>query len=112
MALLELDDIKFHLNVELEDPMHDTYLTSLGAAAARACELRTGRWIDPQDKPEGSLAADFSEADLETLRHAARLMIGTWFTNREGVTTGSGSTPELPLGVTYLLDPLRDFSGR
>jgi hypothetical protein len=107
VAFLELDDIAVHLAVELGDAAVEAQLTSLIAAAARACEKHTGRRIDAADLPEGSLAAPFDAGELDMLRHAARLMIGDWFLNRE-----AGDGGEVPLRLRWLLDPLRDFSDR
>jgi len=111
MPLLGLDQIKAQLNLEPEDTSEDNYLRLLGDAAARACELRTGRYIDPSDQPLGSLAAPFTETDLTMLRHAALIMVAEWYLNRENTGAVSGIA-ELPLAVTWLLDPLKDFADR
>lgn len=108
-AFLELDDVKLHCSIELEDTSEDLYVTGLIAAAKAACELRTGRWIDPADKPAGSAVADFTAGELEMLRHAARLLIAGWYMNREA-QIAAGAAAELPMGVKFLLEPLRDFS--
>lgn len=109
-TFLELDDVKLHCSIELEDTSQDTYITSLIAAAKGACQRHTFRWIDPADKPATSLVADFDEDELEMLRHAGRLLIAGWFMNREA--QAPGGTMELPMGVKFLLEPLRDFSDR
>lgn len=105
MAFLELDAVKDHLRLELGDTAQDAELGGLILAAQRQCELRTGRWIDPDQAPEGSTAQPFSEADLAVLRQAALLMIGDWTANREGEGGPSQA-------VCWLLDSLQDFSGR
>ena len=105
MALLELDAVKTHLKLELGDTIQDAELVGLMAAAERACELRTGRLVDPQTAPEGRLAAPFSDADLALLRRGALLMIGEWFANPEGEGTPSRA-------VCLILDSLQDFSDR
>lgn len=110
-VFLELDDVKVHCSIELGDTSQDTYLGGLIAAAKGAVQARTGRWIDPADKPAGSTAADFSTDELEMARHAARLLIAGWYLNRES-QMAAGAAAELPMGVKFLLEPLRDFSGR
>lgn len=111
MALLELDTIKINLGVALEENDEDAYLQGLRAAALRACELRTGRYVDQASRPAGSQAAPFSEADLAMVSQAALIMIAEWYLNREA-TAASGSASELPLAVTWLLDPLKDYTDR
>lgn len=111
MPLLELDNIKTHLGVALEETGEDTYLRALGDAAARACELRTGRYIDPASQPAESQAAPFTETDLAMLAQAALIMVGEWYRNREATADVAGAS-ELPLAVTWLLDPLKDYSDR
>lgn len=110
-AFLELDDVKLHCSIELEDTSQDTYLTGLITAAKGAVQARTGRWIDPADKPEGTTAADFTAYELGMAQHAARLLIAGWYLNREA-QMAAGAAAELPMGVKFLLEPLRDFSGR
>jgi hypothetical protein len=105
MALLELDMVKNHLKLELEDSSQDAELEALMAAAERACELRTGRAVDPGQAPIDSLAVAFTPADLALLRQGALLMIGDWFGNREGEGTPSRA-------VCMILDSLQDYSDR
>lgn len=105
MAILELDLVKGHLAIELEDTSFDVRLGGLIGAAKRACELATGRFIDPGDAPEGSLAAPFSDADLALLQHAGLIMIGDWFEN----PAGEGKTPP---AVGWILSKLEDYSNR
>ncbi|MFA7505291.1 MAG: head-tail connector protein [Burkholderiaceae bacterium] len=111
MALLGLDQVKAHLRIEPGDTSENTYLLALASAAERACELRTGRWIDPSDAPDDSLTEPFSATDLDLLRQAALIMIGEWYCNREASAEATGIA-ELPLAVTWILDPLRDFADR
>ncbi len=44
---------------------------------------------------------------LEMVRHAIRLIVGHWYANREAVSDSRGTPTELPLSVTWLLEPLR-----
>lgn len=109
-TFLELDDVKLHCSIELEDTSQDAWITSLIAAAKGACQAHTYRWVDPADKPSTSLVADFTPYQLEMLRHAGRLLIAGWYLNRE--SQAAAGTMELPMGVRFLLEPLRDFSDR
>lgn len=110
MALLELDDVKTHLSIAAEDTTEDAYLTGLLAAAEATCQLETGRWINPANKPASSAVADFSASELDALRHAARLLIGSWYLNRE--EQAPAGTMTLPMGAKFLLARLADFSDR
>lgn len=105
MAFLDLDAVKAHLSIEIEDTSFDTRLSALIGAAARACEIKTGRWIEPDDAPEGSVTAPFSDTDLDLLRQAGLIMIADWFEN----PTGEGKVPQ---AIGWILEQLRDYSGR
>ncbi len=39
------------------------------------------------------------------IQQAVLLLVGNWFENREAVVVGDGATPELPLSVTWILEP-------
>jgi hypothetical protein len=55
--------------------------------------------------------SDLSADDLAMVSHAIRLIVGNWYENREGAAVDVRGTPtELPLAVTWLLDPLRSFA--
>jgi uncharacterized phiE125 gp8 family phage protein len=67
------------------------------AAQARPDAVRVTYTLSP-------LAA----GDLDMVRHAIRLIVGNWYANREGTAVDVRGTPaELPLAVTWLLEPLR-----
>lgn len=51
----------------------------------------------------GATAASVPEA----IRHAARLMVGHWYENREAVNIGSGQPVDVPMTVDRLLMPFR-----
>lgn len=93
---------KQHLNVESSFTEDDSYIESL---------IEVG---------EAKIAKDIcvSVDELETidggteipapLRHAILLTIGTYYNNRENVTTAN--LREIPQGVKYLTDLYRDYS--
>lgn len=97
--------VREHLRLDAvaADPAEDVYLTGLTIAARRACELRINRTIaDP--------VAPIADDDLAVLVQAILLTVGTWYAHREGATTDARSTPaEVPLAVTWLLDPLKKW---
>ncbi|GGB21473.1 hypothetical protein GCM10011380_08810 [Sphingomonas metalli] len=98
---VSLEDIKRHLRLDPEDTDEDAYLTSLLVAARRAVELQIGRAVIGDDAVAGD--------DLATVMHAVRLIVGTWYGNREGAVVGQQVT-SMPQGVTWLLNPLRVFA--
>lgn len=111
MPLLDLEAVKVYLRLDLDDTSEDDDLAGAIAAASRAIELRTGRVIDPADLPAGSLATPFASADLAIVKRAALLLVGDWYENREN-SSPIRAMAELPTGVTWLIDPLRDYSDR
>lgn len=83
--MITLQDIRTHLRLDGEE--EDAYVLTLLAAAVEYIEMMTGK---PHD-------ADYPA----TLRHAALLLIGNWFNNREGTTDKPLS--QVPLAFDMLL---------
>lgn len=95
-----LEQVKGHLRLNPGVTDEDAQLEAMIMAARRAVEIRTRRSI-VGDTP--TLSGD----DLAMACHAILLIIGTWYANREGATTDARTLPaEVPLSVTWLLDPL------
>ncbi|MEH3098870.1 head-tail connector protein [Sphingomonas adhaesiva] len=95
-----LAEAKAHLRLDAGVTDEDPGLTALIVAARRAVEIRTRRTIVGETP---TLTGD----DLAMARHAILLLIGAWYANREGATTEARSAPaEVPLSVSWLLDPL------
>ena len=102
MAYVDLELVKRHLNLESSFTEDDSYLESLIEAG------------------EENVAKDLcvTVKELETigggsripapLRHAILLTIGTFYSNRESVT--SANLQELPRGVKYLTELYRNYS--
>ena len=71
-------------------------------------------WPSTQDRPDAVrityTVSPMSAGDLEMIKHAMRLLIGHWYVNREPVAGMPGQVPELPLAVSWLLEPLRKFA--
>jgi uncharacterized phage protein (predicted DNA packaging) len=93
---VSLSDMKAHLRLDADDTGEDTYLSAMIVAARRSIELQINRSLaDP----------DFAADDVIVVAHAIRLMVGSWYANREAVITGTIVT-EMPMGVAALLRPL------
>jgi len=90
-----LDDMKVHLRLGSAVTREDDFITGLIVVARRAVEKRTSRTI-VGDEP--TLTGD----DLAQACLAIKLMVATWFVNREG------DAPEPPQ-VAWLLDPLAQW---
>ena len=91
------EDIKKHLNIDFDDD--DAYLLTLIAAAEEAISTYVNRPM-----------SDFTGEDGEVtpaVRHAVRLLVGTWYANRESVSYGSPS--DIPYTLGFILTPLKRF---
>lgn len=95
--MLTVDDLKKHLNIDHDED--DAYITDLISVAQDAVETYLNRPIADFVDDEGKLKP--------AVRHACRLLVGTYYANRESVVFSVPS--ELPDGVVALLLPLRRF---
>ena len=95
--MLTVDDLKKHLNIDHDED--DAYIEDLISVAKDAVETYINRPLVDMVDDEGKLKP--------AIRHACRLLIGTWYANRESVVFSTPS--ELPDGVVALLLPLRRF---
>ena len=74
-------------------------------------------WPGTADQP-GAVTVSYdvsalSSDDLEVARQAIRLTVGSWYSNREGAVADQRGTPaEVPLAVSWLLEPLVSYGGR
>lgn len=71
---IPLNEIKQHLNLEADWHCEDQYLQSLIGAAKQVVEMHICDDID--GKSEGQLP----------LAHAIKLLVGTWYMNRESLS--------------------------
>lgn len=95
-----LDQVKAHLRLDPGVTDEDGYIGALALAARRAVETRTRRTLV-------GAAPTLVDDDLAMACQAILLIVGSWYSNREGATTDARSIPvEVPLSVTWLLDPL------
>ncbi|MFT7337626.1 MAG: hypothetical protein ACI92B_000948 [Marinobacter maritimus] len=112
--MLELDIIKQHVRLELDDFEQDTLLETYATAAQRYVENQTGRTLYatktlvPTD-PDTGLPTDEHALVLDDdITTAMLLLIGHWFVNRESVVIGT-ITAELPMAVDALITPYRHY---
>ena len=95
--MLTVEDLKKHLNIDHDED--DAYITDLISVAEDAVETYINRPLVDFVDAEGNVKP--------AIRHACRLLVGTWYANRESVVFSAPS--ELPDGVIALLLPLRRF---
>jgi hypothetical protein len=99
-----LSDIKGDLGMDQSATDQDARLTRLIKAARRSVEKRIGYTV-AGDAP--TIPAD----DLDAVRQAICLIVATWFAVPEGVSVdGRAGTVEIPLGVSWLLDPIAKWA--
>jgi len=88
MNNITLIEAKKHLNVEFSED--DSYITDLISVAIVAIQNHTGR--------------DFTLGEIPTpVKHAALLLVGNLYANREPVSFGQAY--KVPLSYEYLLAP-------
>lgn len=96
MAYFTIDEIKKHLNIDMEFTDDDEYILSLeGVSEAIVAEHIRQSLSDIAESNEGQLPAP--------IKHAILLLTGTYYANRESVTFASAH--ELPTSYEYLLSP-------
>ncbi|TWI38232.1 head-tail connector protein [Paracoccus sulfuroxidans] len=91
--MITLENIKTHLRIDGTE--EDAYVLTLLAAAVEYIEKTTGIPHDP--------------GYPDTLRHAALLLIGNWYQNREGVSDKPLS--KVPLAFDMLIHINRPAEG-
>lgn len=94
---ITIEDLKKHLNVDHSED--DVYIEELAEVAEDAVAEYLNRPLTDFVDGEGVLKA--------SIRHAIRLLVGTWYASRESVAFATPSA--LPDGVYHLLMPLRQF---
>lgn len=112
--MLELEIIKQHVRLELDDDTEDTLLETYATAAQRYVENHTGRTLYataeeiPKDAETGEPTDEHALVLDDDITTAMLLLIGHWFENRESVVVGT-ITSELPMAVQALISPYRHF---
>lgn len=92
---ITLDEIKQHLNLEADWHGEDQYLQSLIGAAKQVVEMHICDDID--GKSEGQLP----------LAHAIKLLVGTWYMNRESLSNLQKGNHSFE----YILSLYKNYSG-
>lgn len=100
-SYLDLDVLKRHLNIDEDFHDDDEYILILADVAVRSIENHIDCDIT-QFVEDGQLDPP--------LEHAARLLVGTYYQNRESVTYGS--ILQVPQGYEYLLHPYINYESR
>lgn len=99
--MLDLNLIKNHLNLPLDDTMDDEYI--LGLAEAAQAVVSKDLTIACEDElytADGEMKPD--------IRHAMLLLIGTWYASRESIVFGVPQ--KLPHAYQYLIDLNKNYS--
>ncbi len=107
--MLDVEIIKQHCRIDLDESDEDTLLETYATAAQRLIENKTGRRIYATAN-EANAAEDeralLLDDDLST---AMLLIIGNWYANREAVVVGT-ITSELPMAVNALIEPYQFYN--
>ncbi|EDM47760.1 head-tail connector protein [Marinobacter algicola] len=112
--MLELDIIKQHVRLELDETEEDALLETYSTAAQRMVENHTGRnlYATANEIPKDPETDEVTDEDAlvldDDITTAMLLLIGHWYTNRESVVVGT-ITSELPMAVEALISPYRHF---
>jgi len=92
----------------------DEYIADLTRAPARVAPVTS--WPIAGPGP-GAVIITYTLSPLDAdelaiVGHAIRLIVGNWYSNREADVIDTRGTPtELPTGVKWLLEPLRQIPG-
>lgn len=92
-----VDDLKKHLNIDHDED--DAYISDLEEVAEDAVRTYLQTDLTTYVNGEGNIKP--------SIRHAIRLLVGTWYANRESVTYAQPH--QLPDALTALLLPLKKF---
>lgn len=93
---ITLDEIKQHLNIERDYHGEDSYLQSLIDAAKQVVQLHICDSID-----------GMSDGEKTPLIHAIKLLVGTWYMNRESLSNLQKGNHS----YEYILSLYKNFGG-
>lgn len=102
---MTLEDAKKHLNVEIDFTEDDAYIQTLVDTA----EDVVVRSLDVKDEETHPIRTEDGRL-VRPLEQAQKLLVGTWYANRESVTFGAAK--ELPHAYQMLLDLYHDYSSK
>lgn len=98
--LIQLDEIKKHLNIDADFHDDDQYLMYLGQVAEDIVQKHIDRTFDDIIENDGVVPTP--------LHHSVLLLIGNLYDNRESVSYTSAV--EVPNTLTYILSMYRDYN--
>lgn len=99
MYYIDIDVIKTHLNIDKDYCDEDEYLMMLADVAIRSVENYIDQPIDKFIDGDGELESP--------LMHAALLLVGTLYQNRESVAFGQSF--KIPHAYEYLIQPYVNY---
>lgn len=112
--MLELEIIKPHVRLEMDEDAEDALLETYATAAQRYVENYTGRNLYPtsaevpKDSETGEPTDEHALVLDDDITTAMLLLIGHWYVNRESVVVGT-ITSEVPMAVKSLIVPYRHY---
>lgn len=96
---LQLYQIKKHLNIDSDFTDDDEYLMDLGYTAELSVQKSIDKNLSELEDGDGMIPSP--------LIHAALLLVGTWYADRESVTHAAASP--LPNAYEFLVNLYRDY---
>lgn len=97
--LLDLDQLKKHLNIDSTFHDDDDYIMYLESVAEDVVQKHIDKTFDEIAAEEGEVP--------NSLLHAILLFVGNMYDNRESVAYASAT--EVPQSLTYILNFYRDY---
>lgn len=98
---ITLEEIKKHLQIDVDYVDDDSYLLSLVEVAEQSVSQHINRDLGGYKRYKGDIPAP--------IKHAILLMCAHLYSNREIAMTGV-STAKIPLSFEYLLSPYINYS--
>ena len=97
--MIDLNQIKQHLNIDEDFTLDDNLLIAQRDAAIDLIETRICAKFSDIIEREGELPSRLIQATL--------LLIGDWYDNRENMVDKNSS---MPFGIQAIIDSCRDYS--
>ena len=97
--MIDLNQIKQHLNIDEDFTLDDNLLIAQRDAAIDLIQTRICLTYDEIIEREGKLPSRLIQATL--------LLIGDWYDNRENMVDKNSS---MPFGIQAIVDSCRDYS--
>ena len=99
--IVTLEECKKHLNIESTFLEDDEYVTSLVEMSQNLIEKDIRESIASIELSEGSVPA--------VLKHAAKILVGSFYTNREDVIVGQ-TVIKVPMSYKYLVSKYKHYT--